>query len=183
MAFAGIPCLSAAFAPPAAIVIVRNLRAYKSRTWDKHDIMVSVTCLVILFLALLSVNPTPGHEPLRAQSFFQFIGFFIEVCSIPFHHEHWLFRLVAASLLQAPFLLFIVQLFRKNGKDWQKHELTLFALGTWLFLQTAAISYSRGNTGIGTRHLDTFAILLVTNAASLTYLTNSPIKNLSLIHI
>ena len=177
MAFAGIPCLSAAFAPPAAILIVRNLRAYKSRTLDKHDILVSATCLITLFLALLSINSTPGHEPFHAQSFFQFIEFFIKICSIPFHQEHWFLRLVAASLLQAPFLLFIVKLFRKNGKDWQKCELTLFALGTWLFLQTAAISYSRGNIGIGTRHLDTFAILLVTNATSLIYLINLPIKN------
>ena len=175
MAFAGIPCLSTAFAPPATILFARNLYAYRRRKWDKDDILVSISCLIILIVSFASIHPHPGHEPLHAKNILQFCEFFIKVCSIPYHHYDWFVCLVVALIIQSPFLLFVIHLLKKD-KVWKKHELTLVAIGIWIFLQTLAISYSRGNSDLAVRHLDTFSILLIINATALIYLIDKKIN-------
>lgn len=178
MAFAGIPCLSTAFAPPATILFVRNFYAYRRRRWDKDDILVSTSCLIILTVSIASIHHHPGHETLHAKNILQYCEFFIKVSSIPFHHYDWFVCLVVALIIQSPFLLFVIHLLKKN-KVWKKHELTLLAIGTWVFLQTLAISYSRGNSDIAVRHLDTFSPLLIINATALIYLID---KKINLLH-
>ena len=72
-------------------------------------------------------------------------------------------------------LLFVIHLLKKD-KVWKKHELTLVAIGIWIFLQTLAISYSRGNSDLAVRHLDTFSLLLIINATALIYLIDKKIR-------
>ena len=142
MAFAGIPCLSSAFAPPATILFVRNLYAYRCRKWDKDDILVSIFCLIVLIVSFASIHPHPGHEPLHAKNILQFCEFFIRVCSIPYHHYDWFVCLVVALIIQSPFLLFVIHLLKKD-KVWKKHELTLVAIGIWIFANFSYILLKR----------------------------------------
>ena len=167
---AGIPCLSTAFATPLAVIVVKNLHAYKIRKWDKNYLVIITSCLVIFTLSLLSIHPTPGHIPLYAIGLDQFIIFFVKVCSIPFHKEIFLVQCFGVIIIHSPFICFVFFLLKSDGKSWESHDLTLLSLGAWLFLQTAAISYSRGNSELGIRHLDTFVLLIIVNAISLAYI-------------
>ena len=132
--------------------------------------LAACAVVAVVGLALRAPMP-PAHVPYVATDLLHFSLLAFGALAFPFVRQPTL-----AAVVWIPSLVMLARILRRRRMP-DALDATLLALGAWLWVQAAAIGYSRGNmAGVPpSRYMDVFSFVFLVNTIAAVRLVRTPI--------
>ena len=161
---------------PLAVILTQIIIMIKDKEYKKR-LKLSAIHIPMLLIGLSVVNYVPGHEPLKAESFYSFIFAFINICSTPIFPiiKISYINLLCAIFVNFPFILFVYYFFREKISNSLPVTFTL-AFGIFLYVSFLATSFSRNLNFDSSRYFDNFYLIILLNSMAMILILNHKIR-------
>lgn len=161
---------------PLTVISTHLLLMIRDKEYKKRLKLCAIH-IPMLLIGLSIVNYVPGHEPLKAQSFYSFIFAFINICSTPIFPiiKISYINLLCAIFVNFPFILFVYYFFREKISTSLPVTFTI-AFGIFLYVSFLATSYSRNLNFDSSRYFDNFYLIILLNSMAVILILNHKIR-------
>lgn len=183
-AFLASISMGSGFLCAAAVAVVVALRWMIHRPAARDVLPTLAVCAAIVMTGLSLRVHVAGHDVYRAESIQQWLDVFGRAAAWPFTHFT-----VAFVLMNLPVALLTLQYLRRRrmaAASVVARTETILTIAAWVWLQAAAIAYSRGGgiaEFIPSRYMDILGLGAVANLlAVLALLAEAPLRARRVLH-